>query len=194
VLDLPDLDTVHRHYRAIKAADIAEDVVPGLRSLLVIPRGSVGELMAALRRMPEPATSNEPPEVVADIEIPVVYDGVDLAAIAEITCMDVEEVIKRHTAVDYTVAFVGLARAFPYLLGTDESLHVPRLATPRSRVASGSIAIAGELTGIYPMDSPGGWRLLGHTDATLFDPLRCPPALLEPGTRVRLVRREVCQS
>jgi len=124
------------------------------------------------------------PETLADgrrVEIPVCYDGPDLAAVAAHTGLSVGEVVARHAAVDYRVYFLGFMPGFPYLGGLDPLLATPRLATPRTRVPAGSVAIGGGQTGIYPLASPGGWRLLGRTPLQLFDPARTPPCLLEPG-------------
>lgn len=124
-------------------------------------------------------------------KIPVRYDGPDLPTVAKATGLTVEEVVALHSSTDYTVAMVGFAPGFPYLTGLPEALRLPRLSTPRNRVDAGSVAIAGEQAGIYPCPSPGGWRVLGHTDVRLFDPWRDgPPALLAPGDRVRFVRDE----
>ncbi len=95
--------------------------------------------------------------------------------------------MRRHTAVDYLVAFLGFTPGFPYLVGLDPALHVPRRATPRTRVPAGSVGLAGSQTGVYPTASPGGWQLIGRTEAVLFDPDRDPPALLAPGDRLRFV-------
>ena len=119
--------------------------------------------------------------------IALVDDGVDLDEVAELTGLSREEVVDRHSAPEYVVAFLGFAPGFAYLLGGDERLHVPRLPKPRERVPGGTVAIAGPYSGIYPRDSPGGWRLLGRTTLTLFDARRRPPALLAPGDRVRFV-------
>lgn len=101
--------------------------------------------------------------------------------------MPVEDVVRLHVANEYTVAMLGFAPGFPYLLGLDPRLATPRLSTPRTHVAAGSVAIGGAQTGLYPRASPGGWNLIGRTDLVLFDPLRDPPALLAPGDRVRFV-------
>ena len=122
------------------------------------------------------------------VEIPVVYDGADLEAVAQLAGLSAEEVVERHTAAEYAVAFIGFAPGFAYLIGGDERLAVPRLPKPRERVPAGSVAIAGPYSGIYPRDSPGGWRLLGRTSLTLFDPERAAPALLATGDRVRFSR------
>jgi len=114
------------------------------------------------------------------------YDGDDLETVARLTDLTVDAVIDAHRGATYCVVFLGFTRAFAYLDGLDPRLvSVPRLATPRVRVPSGSIGIAAGQTGIYPMASPGGWHLLGHTDAALFDTSRTPPSLLAPGDTVQ---------
>lgn len=129
------------------------------------------------------------------IEVPVAYGGdagPDLASLARATGMDESEIIKKHSGVEYTVAFLGFAPGFPYLLGLPKELECPRLSEPRLRVSRGSVAIGGAQTGIYPEDSPGGWQLIGRTELELFDPRRKPAALFSPGDRVRF--RAVKQS
>lgn len=124
------------------------------------------------------------------IEIPVRYGGdagEDLDTAAAELGMTAEALISRHSAAVYTVAMIGFAPGFPYLSGLEPSLALPRLATPRTRVPAGSVAIGGAQTGIYPRESPGGWRLLGRTPLRLFDPQRASPSLLAPGDRVRFV-------
>lgn len=124
------------------------------------------------------------------VEIPVRYGrsfGEDLDAVAAELDIAPSEVIARHSTTIYTVAMIGFAPGFPYLSGLDPSLALPRLATPRTRVPAGSVAIGGAQTGIYPRESPGGWRLLGRTPLRLFDPQRASPSLLAPGDRVRFV-------
>lgn len=124
------------------------------------------------------------------VEIPVRYggdDGPDLADVAQHAGVSVDEVVQRHAGGEYTVAMLGFAPGFPYLLGLDPRLATPRLATPRADVPAGSVAIGGAQAGLYPQRSPGGWRLIGRTDAVLFDPAREPPTLLQPGDRVRFV-------
>ena len=158
-----------------------EEVVPGARTLLVRGRA---EALAGLDSLAPPVIGPgaEPgPEVVLTVR----YDGPDLAATAAELGVTGDELAERHAAGSYVVAFCGFAPGFAYLRGLDPALHVPRLAEPRTRVPAGSVAIAGEFTGVYPRPSPGGWRLLGTTDARLWDLDRTPPALLPPGTRVR---------
>jgi KipI family sensor histidine kinase inhibitor len=121
------------------------------------------------------------------LEIPVVYNGEDLVAVARQTGLDKEEVIARHSGRDYRVWLLGFAPGFPYLGVLDEALHLPRRAKPRARIAAGSVAIAGGQTGIYPSESAGGWHILGRTAATLFDPRAAEPFLFRPGDTVRFV-------
>lgn len=125
-------------------------------------------------------------------EIPVVYDGLDLAEVAERGGMSLAEVIELHTAPIYEVASLGFAPGFPYLIGLNPRLYTPRRADPRPRVPVGSVAIGGSHTGIYSIESPGGWNLLGTTEVQMFDPARCEPEesamfLLRPGDRVKFL-------
>ncbi|MEO6503037.1 MAG: allophanate hydrolase subunit 1 [Jatrophihabitantaceae bacterium] len=166
-------------------------VVPAARTVLVEfdPDAiAAPELRGLIQRcLTTPASpaarQSEPP-----VELAVRYDGTDLESVARQCGMGVDEVIRRHCAADYTVQFCGFAPGFGYLSGLDPALRLPRLASPRPAVPTGSVAIAGEFTGVYPRSSPGGWLLLGRTDATLFDLDRRPPALLRPGVAVRLTR------
>src|SRR6266508_2649229 len=121
-------------------------------------------------------------------ELPTTYDGADLALVAEHWGVSPAEVVRRHTATEFRVAFCGFAPGFGYLTGLPEELAVPRLDTPRARVPAGSVGLAGRYCGVYPSPSPGGWLLIGRTSVRLFDVDEDPPALLAPGTRVRFVR------
>lgn len=126
----------------------------------------------------------------AAVAVPVCYGGEfgpDLTAVAAATGLHADEVVARHSGGDYRVAMLGFAPGFPYLLGLDPALALPRLATPRRRVPAGSVGIGGAQTGIYPRESPGGWHLLGRTPLGLFDASRDPPARLAPGDRVRFM-------
>ncbi len=162
------------------------DVIPGARTVLVTTepgRWDLGELASLIFALALPAA-------VAGgsgrAEIPVVYDGPDLAEVARLTGLGPAGVIARHQAAEYTVGWMGFSPGFGYLTGLDSALHgVQRLARPRLSVPAGSVAIAGGLACVYPVTSPGGWRLLGRTSTRIWDPGREPPALLEPGTRVR---------
>ena len=159
-----------------------DEVVPGARTLLVL---GTADALTGLETLTAPA--HEPGDVTPgpEVVLPVRYDGPDLAPLVAELGLTPEELISRHAAGSYVVAFCGFAPGFAYLRGLDPALHVHRLAEPRTRVPAGSVAIAGEFTGVYPRPSPGGWRLLGTTDAELWDLERTPPALLPPGTRVR---------
>jgi allophanate hydrolase subunit 1 len=121
------------------------------------------------------------------VELPVRYDGADLEDVGRLTGLGVEGVVAAHCGTPWTVAFTGFAPGFGYLVGGDPRLVVPRLATPRVRVPAGSVALAGRYAGVYPRDSPGGWRLLGTTSVQVWDLDRDPPALLRPGLKVRFI-------
>lgn len=173
------------------------DLVPAYASLAVFfdPEAFAGDghtavgevLMEAATRPLDAAQDAAAPRLR---EIPVHYGGqcgVDLEGCAQELGLTVEEVVTRHGAAEYTVAMIGFAPGFPYLLGLDPSLALPRLATPRAQVPAGSVAIGGAQTGIYPRDSAGGWRLIGRTPLVLFDASRDPPSLLQAGDRVKFV-------
>lgn len=119
-------------------------------------------------------------------EIPVIYNGPDLQRVADHNHLTVPEVCERHVAVIYKVYMLGFSPGFPYLGDLDSRLHTPRLSTPRTRVPAGSVAIGGQHTGIYPSETPGGWNIIGHTPAKLFDPAHMT-FLLHPGDRVKFV-------
>ena len=130
------------------------------------------------------------PAVERLVEVPTVYGGAfgpDLEYVAAHNAIGVEEVIRLHTSVEYPVYMLGFTPGFPYLGGVPPDIAAPRLETPRPRVPAGSVGIAGQQTGIYSVESPGGWRIIGRTPLRLFDPFREPPALLAPGDRVRFV-------
>jgi KipI family sensor histidine kinase inhibitor len=159
------------------------DVVIGHTTVLVTWAGEKPDLGDAVKR----ALVAEAGPAGRLVEIPVVYDGPDLDEVARLTGLSPEEVIARHTGAEHVAAFIGFQPGFAYLTGGDTLLHVPRRDVPRTRVPGGTVAIAGPYSGVYPRESPGGWRLLGSTTALMFDPAREPPALLAPGDRVRFV-------
>jgi KipI family sensor histidine kinase inhibitor len=159
---------------------LARDVVPGAQSVLLDGLEDRDDLAAALSDW-SPGGAGVGPTV----ELPVTYDGPDLDAVAEQWACDVDQVVVRHQEIEFVAAFCGFAPGFAYLQGLD--VAVSRLPTPRTRVPAGSVALADRWCGVYPTASPGGWRIIGRTDATLWDVDRDPPALLVPGTRVRFV-------
>ena len=163
----------------------AVEVVPAAASVLFDGVADVPALERALAGW-SPAAGVPAGELV---ELGVRYDGPDLAAVAERWGVDVDAAVERHTSIEYVAEFCGFAPGFTYLRGLPEELAVPRLDSPRSRVPAGSVGLAGGWCGVYPRSSPGGWRILGTTDAVLWDQDRDPPALLPPGTRVRFVAR-----
>jgi len=183
---------------AIEAGDPAfaavVDVVPAARTLLVVVAegadlGTVSSALATLAGKPAagvPAGFPQPgrPSVV---EITVHYDGPDLDEICSLTGLAAHEVVTAHTQATWRVAFAGFSPGFAYLTGGDSRLQVPRRSEPRTSVPAGSVGLAGEFSAVYPRSSPGGWQLLGRTDATLWDVDRQPPALLQPGSSVRFV-------
>ncbi|MEU1278324.1 allophanate hydrolase subunit 1 [Streptomyces sp. NPDC005805] len=158
------------------------EVVPAARTVLLDgvddPAGLAREL--AGWEIPDPDRGT-----AGVVEIPVHYDGPDLPEVAELWGVGVDEAVRRHTSLTFRVAFCGFAPGFAYLTGLPAGLAVPRRPTPRTVVPAGSLALAGEFTGVYPRSSPGGWQLIGATDTVLWDPAREPAALLTPGTRVR---------
>ncbi len=126
-------------------------------------------------------------------EIPVVYGGAsgpDLPEMARRAGVSESDYVQKHAAAEYIVAFLGFQPGFPYLLGLPNAMHAPRRASPRIRVAAGSVAVGGAYAGIYPANGPGGWQIIGRTSAVLFDPQRSAPALMMPGDRVRFVPRD----
>ena len=168
------------------------DLVPGYASLGVffdVRVASAIEVRDCLLRAWAALPDRSPVDDLArTVEIPVLYGGdagADLINAAAELGLDPDILVQRHAAAVYLVAMIGFAPGFPYLSGLDPALALPRLATPRTHVPAGSVAIGGGQTGIYPRDSPGGWRLLGRTPLSLFDPSRDPPSLLAPGDRVR---------
>ncbi len=168
------------------------ETIPGLRTLLV-EYDPLRTSQARLRRDVEALLQQPAPPAVEQAarlhEIPVVYDGPDLDAVARATGLGRDAVIRLHQQPEYRVAMVGNLPGLPYLLGLDLRLRVPRRDDPRDAVPAGSVAIAGAMSCIYPDAGPGGWNLIGRTDALLFVAHRDPPALLAPGDRVRFVQR-----
>ncbi|MEV5439612.1 5-oxoprolinase subunit PxpB [Streptomyces sp. NPDC052682] len=162
----------------------AREIVPAARTVLLDGLPDPARAAADLAAAEVPPA---PPRTGEVVEIPVRYDGPDLADVAARWGVAEPEVARIHAAAEYRVAFCGFAPGFGYLTGLPPRHHVPRRATPRTAVPAGSVALAGPYTGVYPRSSPGGWQLIGTTDVVLWDHARVPAALLSPGTRVRFV-------
>lgn len=175
------------------------DIVPASRTVLIKltePRyqAPTRQRLGSLRVTAEAlAEATHPHPGRPDIEIEVIYDGADLAEVARLTGMSPDQVVAAHTGTLWRVGFGGFAPGFAYLVGGDERLNVPRHSESRTRVPAGSVALAGEFSGVYPRESPGDWQLIGRTTAQLWDVEGDPPALLRPGMSVqfRAVGNEV---
>lgn len=181
-------------WRALRRAALpgVEDLVPTSRSILVrlgpgasadAPDGA--RLRARIEALAQEAGGSHDPAAGRLVVVPVVYDGEDLPEVAALAGLAVEEVVSRHVASVWSVSFLGFSPGFAYLEGGDPALGVPRRAMPRARVPAGAVALAGGMCAVYPQATPGGWQIIGRTDALLFDPGRRPPSRLEPGDRVR---------
>ncbi len=166
--------------------DGVHEVIPAESTVVVICRresaATVGERLDGV----EPTVTSS--DAGDRLTIEVVYDGDDLEEVAGSLGSSVEDVIRRHHSGEYRVAFCGFSPGFGYLTGLDSSLHLPRRATPRTRVPEGAVAIAAGYSAVYPSPSPGGWHLIGHTDARLWDTNAESPAALWPGRRVQFLR------
>ena len=168
------------------------DVVPAYRSMTVYfdPLLCDGQRLADdLLTLSQtlPSSRAKPPRTH---DIPVCYGGVsgpDLDEVARLSGLSPDEVVALHHSVAYRVYMLGFLPGFPYLGSVPSAIRVPRLAEPRMKVPAGAVAIAGQQTGVYPLESPGGWRILGRTPLRLFNPARPEPCLLAPGDQVRFV-------
>ncbi len=186
LVEVDDPGAVAGLRRALEAAPLPGqcELVPAARTVLVVLDRPPTDLdRTALRRLP--GTDTGPDDDPPSVTLPVVFDGPDLAEVAALVSRPVPDLVAALTGCELTVAFGGFAPGFGYLTGLPPELHVPRRATPRTRVPAGAVALAGPYAGVYPRSSPGGWQLVGRTDAVLFDVDREPPALLVPGARVR---------
>jgi KipI family sensor histidine kinase inhibitor len=170
---------------ALRAAALpgVVDIVPASRTVLVKLEGPryQGVLRQRLRKLRVSPVTTAPVERSADVMIDVLYDGPDLTEVAERTGLSAAQVIEAHTTTLWRVGFSGFAPGFAYLVCGDPRLRVPRRDEPRTSVPAGSVALAGEYSAVYPRQSPGGWQLIGHTDAVLWDIERSDPALLTQG-------------
>jgi KipI family sensor histidine kinase inhibitor len=188
------LKRVHAAASAVSAAAIpeVEDVVTAYLSLAVFYdslKASYSEVASkVLEACERGSTRASGTETAHTHEIPVAYDGPDLEDVAKTIGLSTEDVITRHLGRTYSVDLIGFVPGWAYLSELDPVLHLPRRSQPRPRVPAGSVAIAGSQTGVYPLVTPGGWHIIGHTDSVMFDPARDPPAVLRPGDKVRFVR------
>ena len=187
--ELDDLEQVQGLYDALTAEPPTGvvDVVPAARTILVVVDPAVTTLAALAQALRSTTPGKGRPEHGDLVEVPVVYDGEDLADAAELLGWDAPELVRRHTAAVWSVAFCGFAPGFGYLVSPDWPVEVPRRSTPRTTVPRGAVALAGGNSGVYPRASPGGWQLVGRTSLAVFDLSRDPAALLRPGVRVRFV-------
>ena len=185
LVDVGDMGAVHRMWSALREnrPEGVGEVVAGAKTLLLLSSGGPVDPAAIVAALPDPATLDAPLES-RTVTIPVAYDGPDLDGVAEVAGLTARDVAQLHAAAEYTVGFLGFSPGFGYLFGGDRRLSVPRLASPRTTVPAGSVALAGGATAVYPQSTPGGWQLIGRTDAVLFDAGRERPALLSPGDRV----------
>lgn len=185
LIELASTRAVIALFDTLRAAALPgiEDLVPAARTLLV--RFDPDRLdRAALRRLVARPHAAARETSGRTLEIPVTYDGPDLTEVADALGWPVARLIRRHRAAEFTVAFVGFSPGFAYLVADDTELRASRRASPRLRIPAGSVAMAGEFSGVYPRESPGGWQLIGRTSIAMWRTERTPPALLAPGDRV----------
>lgn len=192
LVELTDLDETLALFDALGAdpVDGVAEIIPAARTLMVrvapgyaADGALAGQIMA---RQPAPGTIRQEGPVET-VEIPMTYDGQDLADVAAHMDLTVAEVIAAHQSATWAVAFCGFAPGFAYMTGDDPRFDLPRRPAPRTRIPAGSVALAARFCGIYPQDTPGGWQLIGTTRVPMWDLSRDPPALLRPGVRARFV-------
>ncbi len=188
------LERIHLTASALRAADVraVEDIVPSYLSIAVFYdclertyADVAAELVKVCERLTETGTATSGGRTHV---LPTRYDGLDLSEVASATGLSVEDVIERHSGRAYRVDIIGFVPGFGYLSELDASLALPRRQQPRPRIKAGSVAIAGLQTAVYPLVTPGGWHIIGTTDAVMFDPLRAEPSLLRAGDTVRFER------
>lgn len=188
LVEAADLDEAMRLNLAWEGVRGIVERIPGARTVLVrfdplqVSAADLAAVLSAAELAPGP------PPFAGRVTVPVHYDGEDLDEAASLLGVSAEELVNRHVAADWRVAFSGFAPGFGYVVSSDPLFDVPRRSSPRTRVPAGSVALAGEFTGVYPRESPGGWQLIGRTDAVMWNIDRDPPALLSPGTSVRFER------
>ncbi|MFI6098657.1 5-oxoprolinase subunit PxpB [Lentzea sp. NPDC051213] len=182
LVEVDSLTEVAAVRAALQQVPGIEELVPAARTVLV--KGALPQVREVLKGVD---LTKAPTTHPREITIPVSYDGPDLDLVAETAKLTTDEVVKLHAEATYEVAFCGFAPGFAYLTGLPHCLQQARLESPRTKVPVGSVGIAGEFTAAYPRATPGGWRLIGRTEVTLFDPKAEPPALMQPGDQVRFV-------
>jgi KipI family sensor histidine kinase inhibitor len=189
LVELDDLSQARALAESLRRDPIdgVREFVPAARTVLIIAEAGARLADIAARASGRELTDSTPEGPAEEIEIPVRYDGPDLAEVAELIGLDEAGVVAAHTGQEWTVAFCGFLPGFGYLVGESGALQVPRRSSPRTAVPRGAVGLADEFTGAYPRRSPGGWQLIGTTDAVLWDAHREPAALLRPGVRVRFV-------
>ncbi|MBV8873184.1 MULTISPECIES: 5-oxoprolinase subunit PxpB [Phytobacter] len=179
-----------------RLADVPDvvEAIPGMNNITVVlrdPQTLALDAIERLQRWWEESEALEPES--RTIDIPVIYGGEagpDLPDVARHTGLTQKQVVELHSSIDYVVWFLGFQPGFPYLGGLPENLATPRRAEPRVRVPVGSVAIGGAQTGIYPLETPGGWNLIGRTELPLFNPSLSEPVLLRPGDTLRFIPRK----
>ncbi|WP_417509814.1 carboxyltransferase domain-containing protein [Microbacterium sp.] len=188
LVEAADLDEAMRWNLAWRGLPGIIEQIPGARTVLVHfdPARTSAAALAELLEATEPQDEHARP--TGEVTIPVQYDGDDLAETASLLGVSTDALVSRHLAAHWRVAFSGFAPGFGYIIGSDPLFDVPRRLSPRTRVPAGAVALAGPFTGVYPRESPGGWQLIGRTDAVMWDLDREPPALLVPGIAVRFQR------
>jgi KipI family sensor histidine kinase inhibitor len=186
LVEVDDLDAALALYAALRTAALPGviDLVPAARTVLIKLDPAVTSPAAVQKATAGLGVDDRRRADSGTVEIPVRYDGPDLAEVAERTGLSPDEVVALHTGSRWTVAFAGFAPGFGYLTGGDPRLDVPRRQTPRTRIPAGSVGLAGRFSGVYPSDSPGGWQLIGSTTQRMWDLDRPEPALLVPGVEV----------
>jgi len=189
LVELADLDQTLALLASLQRDPLpgVEELVPAARTILVRFRPAASSLAQLVQAIAARDLSQRAERSATLVEIPVHYHGEDLAEVAQLLGITPEEVVRRHTDSEYTVAFTGFAPGFAYLAGGHPSFDVPRRATPRTRIPAGAVGLAGTFSGVYPQASPGGWQIIGVTPVAMWDLGRAQPALLQPGYRVRFV-------
>ncbi|MER6941529.1 allophanate hydrolase subunit 1, partial [Nocardioides sp. NPDC000441] len=187
-----DLEGAMRLHAALVAAPPTGvvELVPAARTVLVRFDPTLVDEVSLAKELGGVEAVHGGLPTAGSVTIGVRYDGQDLDEVADLLGVSAEQVAARHAAATWRVAFTGYAPGFGYLVGDDPLFDVPRRSSPRTRIPAGSVGLAGTFSGVYPRESPGGWQLIGRTDAPMWDLHRDPPALLAPGMTVRFERLE----